>query len=244
MKSIKKLNENFPEHNAIVKIDRCENFIELLEKAAYKKAAGLLRKEQDMEKEHAKCSLDILRSHGWVDDVILAAIYEDSATISTEEKHKKITELENKINLEMKNAVDKCVLQDEFGKMFDELMKSPKSSDHDTNCMKKYCLEKDLVDANTYNLGVGSYPADCDAVMKTTVSALKQMIINKLKSSGLRKTQITCVVEGNRRLHFFDKTILVAFLSQIQMTEAQKAVERKKFVKFMRDFVSNVKDCV
>lgn len=253
LKSVGKLEADYPEFNVAKQVQNCENVMKVFQKEVYKKVA--LAQKLDFE-EHSKCIMNDLRSQNWVDHIMIQGVVLASDTLSDVEKTAKVEEIETVVKQIVADAINFCVNQKEFGELFDAFFINDSSNEEEDDqiaeyCGRKYVIDKNLIDSAVYdvvlnpkNLEVST--VDCEENNKKLFKLLNDLIEEILKKDehvGLNAIQIQCAMKKYHENNFIDKLIRIAVISECNVTEEQKLSERKAFIKFMSETISTLMDC-
>lgn len=262
LKSKEKLDADYPERADAGEGEDCDRLIKRTEKDLYKFSAQSSRRRSDFRK-YTKCMTTVLRAEGWVDDVILQAVYRDNESLSIVEKQQKVAELDERISRAAEEAFSKCVFEKKFEELFDRLSKASKDSSSDSSSSSEentssdniddYCGRKYIVDNNLVNQTVVLNPkninmddVDCDARLKEKFAIFDAMLRAKLNDENLElnEQQVKCALTKYREAKFGDQFLAAAFIGSKKVNSAQRSFEKKRFVKFMFDIFKSTDACI
>jgi len=256
LKSEHKLDATFPEFDAGGETEDCDAFIKEAEKEVYHQVALGVRKKTDFG-DYTKCIMADLRSHNWVDDMWLSFIYGASDTLSETEKSAKMQEYDDKIEKSATEAFTACVFEEEFGELFDDLVKKGGSSSSEEDledqvqayCARKLVVGRHLMKAE-YNLEVNPKNINVDGVNCKTVTLpmikeMRKMLIDTLNEDDLSldKKQIKCIENKFKEESFIGKFFAIALLNEVKLTDEQKAEERRSFINYMVEMITTIETC-
>lgn len=256
LKSENKLATNFPEFAVTNEDNECEAFLKAAEKEAYQAIAFRVRMKSNYG-EHTPCIMSDLRLRSWVDDIWLKYIYQASSSMPEDEKVKKSAAIDDKIEESMIEAFIGCIYEKKFGALFDQIVSADMNSIDDTAtewkqdyCIRKLVVAKNLIDTSVYNVTLNPRNLNvdsirCDEVLVPELAQMREMLIETLKSEDmqLKKHQVQCIANKFRDERYIGKFLAVGVLSELRITDEQKAVERKKFIHFIVEIVLSMEAC-
>lgn len=252
LKSKGKLDADFAEYDVDMHGIDCENVIKIVSKEIYEQIALSLRKKALFNK-FTPCIMADLRSQDWVDDMISLVVYELDTTIAESVKVKRTEEINEKVTKSAEDATLACLFEKEFGEMYDSF----KDDDQDDTekdfiveyCTRKYVVAKHLLDPsykivmNPKNVNVEG--VNCDSLLIDEFKELETAMVTKLDDDDLELTDLQkkCTLKKFRDGNFSDKFIASALTTELDLSDQQKAVEKKKFVKLMVDVITSLDVC-
>lgn len=255
LKSAEKLEADFPEFTVENEIGDCEVFLKDLQKDFYKKFVIKLRKNDNFA-ENTRCITSGLKSKGWADDTFLSIIYQADKTLPRREREQRVKEVDERIESAAVQTYSFCVFNKLFGEIFDEAMKEDSSSSEEETSFEDYCARKRVIDknlldsslftlkANPENLQVSD--VDCVEEKKKTDKDIRKAMVKAIKESNeldFDKKELYCTLDKDIEGGYLDKWLAVAYLSEVNPTDEQKAEERQKFIDYMTKVMSEITEC-
>lgn len=251
VKLVNKLEADFPEHQHAEEED-CETFVEEISKVTYTKIALTMRRNTEMSNQ-TKCIMADLRANHWVEDIMLHTVLD---SMPGDEYKQRAADVEGNAEKAIRHAVNMCLFDVEFGEMFDQFMESTDSSEEEDSAMMEYCARKqvaenNLIDTTAYtielnpkNLDVAA--ADCEEILKKELDDFRKRMVARLRDEngiGFNDEQVDCAMKKYQQGKYFSKLLAIGVLSEQNLTDEQKATERKTFVEAMRGLVNIAGDC-
>lgn len=152
----------------------------------------------------------------------------------------------------MQNAAVACASDDKFGKTFDAMMRHEDGAEEPSPiqkyCSKKYLVDNNLIDTNVYKFELNPdhldvVEVDCGQFVKEALKIYRKKLAEKLRGLGLNNVQVDCALKKFQNLKYYNKGLVFKVLSDLNITEAQKARERKNFIALMKELFYIVGDC-
>lgn len=204
----------------------------------------------DELKNAASCIVGNLRKSKWSDLDLKEQVYETSEQLSDDVKEEKIRELKNLQAKVSGDAIVACLAEQEFGELFDQIFEKEEQDDFVGDyCARKYAIENNLVDTKTYHVVANPHniitnEVKCDVInqehFKEAEAELRQHLLKDIKEDLGR---VECLIKKYHDNHYFNKTLTVALLGELNITEEQKIFERRKFIESMIKITENLMEC-
>lgn len=256
LKSEGKLESSYPEATVANHIEHCEDNVKDLKKEAYKKVALTVRRKSDFG-EYTTCIMAGLRSKHWAEEIMLKIVYEASLTLSAEEKETKLATADAAIEDTVEEAFFLCVVDKEFGGMFDSMMKKDASSSSEEDdpfedyCARKLVVDNKLIDTVKYNVilnpkNLDVSAANCEQVLEKAFKTLEVAVTKTLKDDddfNFDDKESQCIINKYREQNFGQKLMRLGVLSELDVTAETKEEEKKNFIQTMYELVRMVKAC-
>ncbi|KAG5675801.1 hypothetical protein PVAND_005675 [Polypedilum vanderplanki] len=203
--------------------------------------------------ESAKCIVENLRESKWSNLDLKEQVYQTSDLLTPLEKQQKIKEIKRLQEKISSNAILTCLSEKEFGETFDSIINNSTSLEEDDlvgdYCARKYGIEQGIIDTNEYKINlnpnniVTTY-IQCDVVNKKHFDDAESELRNHLaKDTDATPERIDCYMSKYHENHYFDKTLAIALLGELKLTDEQKERERKKFVSTMVNITRIISEC-
>lgn len=215
--------------------------------------AGLLEEFAESEelKDSAHCIVDNLRKAKWSDLDIKEQVYQVSEVLSDSEKKSKIHELkalQTKISSE---AIVSCMAEKEFGELFDEIYSKDDQEDDFVGdyCARVYAIKNQLIDTNQYRVNENPKnliikDINCSAInQQHFAEAEEELKQHLLKDIGVEGRKVECLIGKYHENHYFDNTLAIALLSELNIPADQKISERNKFIQRMINITKVLSEC-
>lgn len=202
-----------------------------------------------------KCVVAYLKKHKYPEYVMKNAVIMASPSSSYEEKAEKSKEIKRENNRNVEKSVEFCAMHNSFSDIFDHSMNSPQDTS-DGDPVQKYCMRKHVVDSHEIDTSV--YPVNVNpenidtekakdfcvgfySLYKYLVKMAIESVIDKYVHS---ETARKCVRGKVFQTQFIDEILMLEVLSELKLTDAQKAAEKKKFMDSNDRIMESVLDCV
>lgn len=151
-------------------------------------------------------------------------------------------ELKQEIDQLGVKILEKCVASDHFGKFFDSAMeKRPNMYEKGENeyCIRRYLLDKYLIDAFAYNLNINPKNVtmenyNCEEIMKGILEPAYD---------NLKKDETDCSMAVLKVNGYYDYLLKLELLSKLYLTSQDKFFERQKFIDVMFDITRRTREC-
>jgi uncharacterized protein YdeI (BOF family) len=216
---------------------------------------GDLYKEFHSDKnfrDAAACIVQHLKASKWSELDIMEQIFEASTLYGDVEKEKKIRDIKVQQDKISSNSILVCLSEREFGELFDSIIGNVTMDDLDQvgdYCARKYGVDNNLIDTNVYKINlnpsnlVTTY-IQCDIVNKKHFEEAEiELRKHLLKDMGVAEDKVNCYIEKYHENHYFDKTLAIALLGELKITDEQKAREKKHFVAAMTNITRVISEC-
>jgi hypothetical protein len=215
--------------------------------------SGLLEEFSLIEdlRDSSQCIVDNLRKAKWSDIDIKEQVYEVSEALSDAEKEEKIKELKVLQNQISSDAIVNCMAAREFGGLFDQIYtKDDQEEDFVGDyCARAYAVEKKIIDTNLYQVNIN--PKDlitkdigCSAINQQHFSdAEEELRQHLLKDIEIDDKKVKCLIAKYHENHYFNNTLAIAILSELNISDVQKENERNKFIQSMISITRVLSEC-
>ncbi|CRL07703.1 CLUMA_CG020657, isoform A [Clunio marinus] len=227
----------------------CETVLSATVEGVYSGLYDEFSKREDL-KDAAMCIVNTLKELKWSDLDIKEQIYLISDGLTGEEKDMKIQELKKVQARISGNAIVSCLADKEFSELFNQIYaKDDQEDDVSDYCARKYAIESNLIDRNVYHISlnpknISVNGIECDIINKQhfddAEEELRQHLLRDFKED---RQKVDCLIKKYHENRYFDKTLSIALLSELDITEQQKEVERKRFIENMTVITKNLAEC-
>lgn len=202
--------------------------------------------------ESAKCIVENLRASKWSDLDIKEQIYDVSQLLTRQEKEQKIREIKHLQEKITGNAILTCLSEKEFGETFDSIIANTTYDDEDLvgdYCARKYGVENNLIDTNQYEINLNPRKilttyVQCDIVNKKHFDDAEAELRNHLtQDTDTPAEKVECYMRKYHENQYFDKTLAIALLGEMKLTDEQKEREKQNFVSTMVNITRIISEC-
>lgn len=251
LKAVGLLDDNFSEYDELLADENICN-IEELKKNIYRESAMHIRRNTEFG-DSTKCILDVLRANKWVDYVMLQKVY---SILDGNEKNPKQSGVERFVEKTAENAFLFCFVEKEFGELFDDNIKKDSSSEEDDPvedyCETKYVVDNELIDTVGHDVVINRNNIDtsklnCEEVLQRVFGELEEDFIKTLSDEhddfDFNEQEVQCTLEKYRTRNFGQKLMRLGVLKDLNISEREKADERKSFIYDMYEIIQNIKEC-
>lgn len=227
----------------------CEIVLSTTVEGVYSALFDEFNKSEELN-EHAGCIVENLRKMRWSDLDLKEQIYRISDALTeneTDEKIREIKSLQSKISNE---AIISCMAQKEFGELFDQIFRKDEQEDYVGDyCARKYALENKLVNSEIYKVNpnpnnIITEEVKCDEIVKQQLAqAEEELKQHLLKNFDGNADKVNCF---NRKYHennYFNITLAVELLGELEITQDQKLLEKNKFIQIMTRISKSLAEC-
>lgn len=226
----------------------CNFYIPLIKKEIYHHLESELIKDGEVSKETASCIVENLSDKKFANIVLASSIYQETTKISEEKKKGLLNEIEKKMNKNILVAMFHCKVEDGFGDIL--IQKSNLTSEDDFSpeelfCMRKYVVEKKLIDSS-YKLDsnpskIDTRMIDCEefnpAIRQTIEDFLKDMILDENSSEEQEDDLNSCVLRAIADENIIEYAMVVRVMQEIELTEEQEKVEKERINQIVVNFM-------
>lgn len=164
----------------------------------------------------------------------------------------------NEIKAESDKSIEKtlefCMTHKFFSDMFDRTMNQPHDAEEDPvtqYCIRKHVVDNNEIDTKVYHVNVNPNNIDTKEAAETcrdfyklykmfTKLAFEAVIEKNIRSEATRE----CVRGVLFKTRVIDLALALEVLSELKLTDAQKAAEKKKFMSFVDEFTESMLKCV
>lgn len=206
----------------------------------------------------ASCIVESLKDSKWSDLDIKEQVYEVSDLLTQPEKEQKINEIKRLQEKISSNAILSCLSEREFGELFNSIIANTTEEEEENKndedlvgdyCARKYGVEKGLIDTNQYQININ--PTDiittyiqCEIVnQKHFDDAENELRKHLLTDVGISEQKVDCYMQKYHDNRYFDKTLAIALLGEVNLNDEHKQQERKKFIDTMVNITRNIAEC-
>lgn len=135
-----------------------------------------------------------------------------------------------------------------FGEMFDDFDCNNNSSDDsellEQYCIRKFVIDKDLIDLSIYNVtlnpkNLNVTGVECDSMIEKGFELGLTSALNS-KNHELTSEQKECIGDKLRNKKFYNQMLRTMVIKELQLTDEQAAIERPKFIQFMVDLTQEI----
>lgn len=221
-------------------IQDCQLIVKKFKADIYKKT-----KSSDLP-QHNNCIQNTLRNENWADKHMKKTVFEASV-LAEDEKFQKIEEMRKEIFKEFEIASKFCVLEEEYGEIFEIFFNFNDLSEEDKKlltCMRKYSIYQELIKG--YNMTSVEYSiSNCTDTINAFMSDVERGLEENLKveKSNVTQEQIDCSLKVYREEKYTQKLIAAVVLGKLNPNESDKLREKRNFIKFMTLITLNVQKC-
>lgn len=203
-------------------------------------------------KHAAGCIVESLRDSKWSDLDIKEQIYEATDLLTPPEKELKIREIKHLQEKISSNSILTCLSNMEFGELFDLIISNSTQDEEDLvgdYCARKYGVDHNLIDIDEYAINLNptnmiTEYIQCDVVNNKHFDDAEIELRNHLlKDVGATKEKVDCYIGKYHDNHYFNRTLAIALLGELNLTDEQKQREKKKFVDTMVNITRIISEC-
>ena len=243
------LDQKYPSEPFNGESNLCEMLLSTTVDSVYSALLEEFKKNNDL-KDAAPCIVDNLRKFRWSDLDIKEKVFEVSDSLTDQEKEEKIREikaLQGKISSE---AVVACFAEKEFGELFDQIFQKDDQEDYVGDyCARKFVVENNLIDVKKFHVNknpnnLNTEDVKCEEIIKQHFKEaeveLRQHLLKDLNENAQK---IDCLVRIYHENHFLNKTLAVALLGELSISDDQKQTEKINFIQNMIKITSDLTVC-
>lgn len=252
LKSANKLDEDIELLQVSSEIEDCEEYIKGMRRDLIKETIKSVKDEVDITNKH-QCVGVNLRNSEFADLTFRIVIYEVLEESYGKNYESEKTKLSEKLASEINDAVVVCVLKDEFNSLFDELLADSESEEDDDDadyCGRKLVIDNQLIDPAVYTLQLNPKNIDttninCDEKLEEVIKEVEKELEKDLRegNTSITDKEMECRLKTFRDENYYRKIIPVSYFSELNLTEAQKAEEKEKFVTYMGKLAAKSNQC-
>ena len=252
LKAVGLLDDDSSEYDELLADENVCN-IDKLKQNIYRESAMHIRQNTEFGSS-TKCILDVLRANRWVDYVMLQKVY---SIMDANERNPKQSGIERFVEKTAENAFLFCFVEKEFGELFDDNIKKDDNTSEETDpvedyCETKYVVDNELIDTVGHDVVINRKNIDtsdlnCDKILQRVFSELEEDFIKTLKDEhddfDFNEHEVQCTLEKYRTRNFGQKLMRLGVLKDLNISEREKADERKSFIYAMYEIIQNIKEC-
>lgn len=237
-----RLSQNFPEHDccrtmwhSVASEEDCKTFV----KEAHEKAFTEI--ELKFNETDRRCVMDGLKEKQWFEDVLLESVYKASETLTKSQKNRKAMLAEVYAGMKLNEVSEFCKIKKNLEGIFDEMINDKSEGDEriEDYCLRKYAVDKNLIDTSKINLTLNPRNANVSALNCEEENARSFKKFEEQMVEVTKKVEVNleakCVREKFHKPNYIDEFIKVLILSEIKLTEKQKEEAKNYFVKKFGD---------
>lgn len=239
LKSARKVEANFSEHEVENEAENCEEVIKEVNQKFLDEIIAEMTKKIDTD-EVKKCVKDELVKDRFLDYPLKTIVFFSlSATLLNQDKVKKAKENDAELQKLTFKAFEACGADYNLGLMYD-YKTSSKASRPDESlevkiedfCARKYLVESGMI-SPAYNLVLNPYNADvsnvnCLEVMKGLRRHVDKLVLGILTETNGSASD--CALEFLNRARAADYFLKTAALTEVKLTDEQNAYEKIMFL--------------
>lgn len=240
LKSIKKLSEDFPEHNVSSEEEEdCAEFIRIIREESFENFVTT----NDYESSSV---IEGLKEKLWFEYGLLETVYEASETLKKSEVIRKAKEAET-LGEESLIVVGKfCELQKILETLFDEIFENESEGNKDIEdfCVRKYAVDEHLIDTSEFTVDLNPNHADisnvdCEGENSKYFKKFEEDFLEGIKEEVEKtdqKTQVDaeCALKKLSEANLIDELVKLRVLSKLEITKTQKKDAKNEFVKSLQ----------
>ncbi|CRL00859.1 CLUMA_CG014110, isoform A [Clunio marinus] len=218
--------------------------------------------DKNMKKE-VDCVIENLSKTDFSNNLLVVYVYETSDNIVDREK--KIQEAQSKVTRATFDAFLRCKSEKNFGLYFDDLLEVDSSaveeeeaSHKEDYCIRKYIIEKRLIDLEIYNLKMNPKNLDttkinCTYLTPKYIKDFEDDLVRTLLDDSsedsaeepkeLNPIEVACLWNAIRKGKYVDEMIPYNYLKEFNLGSETKRNLRSKFVAFMRNLSDSLTKC-
>lgn len=245
------LDSDYPEHSvSVAETGNCDKLIADTKETVYTNVAAALGR-QDFFK-YKPCMMSDLKKRRYAEYTMKQAVFLSSESMSQEEIGLKVNAIIRRNKSLVQDSMKLCMYSDLFGKLFDDLFDQTENEEEDDAlleyCVRKYVVDSNLVDTKVYKVTLNPKNLDvqnvnCKESLETQKRELMELIEEMLDSESKDEITSDCARQRFLNTGFVDKMMEISVLSEMNITDAQKEGERKRFVDFIGNLIKSVVNC-
>lgn len=227
----------------------CEAVLSTTVEGIYKSLREEFTKMTDF-KDAAECIVETLKRAKWSDLDIKEQVIETSSSLSDKEKEEKIRILKNIQNRISNEAIVTCMGEKEFGELFDQIFSKDEQEDYVGDyCARRYAIDNNLLDPVLYHVipnpnKIITSDIDCNIINQHHLAQAElELRQHLLKDIGEDVEKADCLIKKYHDNHYFNKTLAIALLGELNITEEQRMVERDRFIRSMEKITKELAEC-
>lgn len=198
----------------------------------------------------AECIVETLKKAKWSDLDIKEQVFHFMKSLSDEEKEIKIRELKKLQENISSDAIISCMAEKEFGELFDQIFNKDEQEDFVGDfCARAYVVGNQLLDTNVYKIIMNpknliTKDINCNEIMKKNFEAAEiELREHLLKDVGENSGKVDCLIDQYHRHRYFNKTLTIELLGELNISNQQKSIERENFINFMVEVTKKLSEC-
>lgn len=227
----------------------CETIL----KSARQKIYNSLYEEfvkNDNLKDSANCIVESLKSSNWSDLEIQEEIFDLYQVFTKDEKSDKIARIRSLQHKLSNDAIITCMAEKEFGELFERIFMAEDLDDQAHRyCSYKRVYKENIVDQSYFPQNWESKFMNINDTLCAILNSqrfaeaefeLRQHLIRDI---GENEAETECLIKTYTAENYFDKTLAIEILHELDITEEQKQKEKRKFIDSMVEITNNLSRC-
>lgn len=236
----------------------CETSLESFRKSFYDNMIEEFNDNEEI-KENSQCLIEVLQSVNITDLAIKRYLIEKIQEIPTLMKVKAVRKLDHDIEKYIGIAEVICTAYQKFGEYFDFFYNDANYTyqpDDDNAslakdiCLRQYIVDNEFINTTIFNVTVNPYNIDvselsCEEVIEKEAMACETGLKQEYSTALVRSLddEVNCIGKAIRFHHFFENSIIVSILGEIQLSDTLKAEQKEIFIDRMSLMNDDIMKC-
>lgn len=224
---------------------------------SFEEVEGEVKTFKEMYSSNPGCFHEQLIALNYPEVIMRTYIYMKSNKLSSKlrKKYLSVVEADNTKKIVIASSI--CFPEALFGAVFDEIFAYSTDEDEPLDdkqtdyCIRKFVVDNNLIDSDMYTIVLNPdnlenvADLDCTEFVEDSFEELRdQLKISFLSDSVQPKSEIRCMNRAIRKANSVNVMSRLSVLSELNLKEEAKAVEKDRFVKFMGDLYGDLTKCL
>jgi hypothetical protein len=209
--------------------------------------------KRKLYQDNSACIRTQLDEVGYSDLMMRLYVYENSKTISKNQKKRLSSATEAEATLKTAVGFSLCTSETVFGELFDNLMKNEDDDDslegkQSDYCLRKYVVDKGLINTEKFSVILNPHNIElnfnCDNQTDSVFEELQNIIIQLFEIPGQNKKHYRCMNRTVKSEKGAEYTAKMSIYTAIQLTDEQKKELRSEFVQTFKNLHKQTMKCI
>lgn len=235
---------------------QCEAHLNEFRSMFYDELMKELKDDEDLS-INADCLIQKSKEFHIAEISMKKLVYENTERMTKRKRKKAIKSIDYAIEKKMETAVKLCTSSEVFGELFDTLFDGSNDNETDSTestgedyCLRKYIVDNNFINTTVYQVNLNPDNIDvsklnCDEVVKQLREEHEEEINEEFKLEFKRPSKRVrrCLTKTFRTHNYFESTIRVFMLGEMNISDEQKTAERNSFIESMQNFYADILKC-
>lgn len=239
----------------------CTTIVEVTKHNIFEGVQQQLMSDRNM-REDLKCIVNHLKKSDFVDNLLVAYVYEVSAKVNERDRERHMRRAESKISKTTFDAFMVCQADLKFSKLFEDLFEEDSTEEKldpkADYCFRKHIVEKHLITVEGLKLELNpkdiDTSVDCEFIFPKALREAENELVkaiteesssNENDDKGINEdtTTTSCVMTVVQENKFIDRMLPYDYVSEFTLEADQREAMRKNFIMVMSKLAEKTSKC-